>query len=102
MSTTPIVYTEDLVPGARNAIRSCLRVQPDEHVTVITDRETEDIATPACSATSRMPTVICVGRSSSILTGWRMGSRLRIGLELRLSGRQRFTMGAFSVTVTGQ
>ena len=44
MSTTPIVYTEDLVPGARNAIRSCLRVQPDEHVTVITDRETEDIA----------------------------------------------------------
>ena len=29
MSTTPIVYTEDLVPGARNAIRSCLRVHAE-------------------------------------------------------------------------
>jgi aminopeptidase len=44
MLTTPIAYAEDLVPGARNAIRSCLRVQPQEHATVITDRVTEDIA----------------------------------------------------------
>ena len=34
----------DLLPGARNAIRVCLNVQPGERVTVITDRECEDIA----------------------------------------------------------
>jgi leucyl aminopeptidase (aminopeptidase T) len=34
----------DLQPGAENAIRTCLDVQPHERVTVITDRETRDIA----------------------------------------------------------
>jgi aminopeptidase len=34
----------ELLPGARNAIRVCLDVQPTERVTVITDRECEDIA----------------------------------------------------------
>jgi leucyl aminopeptidase (aminopeptidase T) len=34
----------DLQPGAENAIRICLDVQPHERVTVITDRETQDIA----------------------------------------------------------
>lgn len=34
----------ELLPGARNAIRVCLDVQPDERVTVITDRECEAIA----------------------------------------------------------
>jgi aminopeptidase len=34
----------ELLPGARNAIRVCLNVQPDERVTVITDRECEEIA----------------------------------------------------------
>ncbi len=29
---------EELAPGARNAIRSCLRVEPSEKVTLITDR----------------------------------------------------------------
>jgi leucyl aminopeptidase (aminopeptidase T) len=38
------VYAEDLIPGAKNAIRTCLRVQPEERVTIVTDRETEDIA----------------------------------------------------------
>jgi len=37
-------YAEELVPGARNAIRTCLRVRPEEHVVIVTDRETEDIA----------------------------------------------------------
>jgi leucyl aminopeptidase (aminopeptidase T) len=37
-------YAEDLVPGARNAIQTCLRVRPEEHVVIVTDRETEDIA----------------------------------------------------------
>lgn len=44
MPRTQIVYSEDLIPGARNAIRQCLRVQANEHVTIITDRETEEIA----------------------------------------------------------
>lgn len=35
---------QELLPGARNAIRVCLNVQPTERVTVITDRECEDIA----------------------------------------------------------
>ena len=34
----------DLAPGARNAIRTCLRVRPEEHVAIITDRETERVA----------------------------------------------------------
>ena len=37
-------YAEDLVPGARNAIRTCLRVSPGEHVVIVTDRETDEIA----------------------------------------------------------
>jgi len=37
-------FDQELAPGARNAIRVCLNVQPHERVTVITDRECEDIA----------------------------------------------------------
>src|SRR3954469_24038138 len=41
---TMIAYAEDLIPGARNAVRTCLRVQPGESVAIVTDRETEEIA----------------------------------------------------------
>jgi aminopeptidase len=34
----------ELLPGARNAVRVCLNVQPSERVTLITDRACEDIA----------------------------------------------------------
>ena len=34
----------ELLPGARNAIRVCLNVQPTERVTVISDRACEEIA----------------------------------------------------------
>jgi len=37
-------FDKELVPGARNAIRVCLNVQPHERVTVIADRDCEDIA----------------------------------------------------------
>ena len=37
-------YDHELAPGARNAIRVCLNVQPHERVTVIADRDCEDIA----------------------------------------------------------
>jgi aminopeptidase len=35
---------EELIPGARNAIRVCLNIQPGEKVTVITDDVSRDIA----------------------------------------------------------
>ncbi len=34
----------ELVPGARNAIRDCLRLKPEERITIITDEATTDIA----------------------------------------------------------
>src|SRR5438552_581433 len=33
-----------LAPGARNAIRTCLRLQPTERITIITDEATSEIA----------------------------------------------------------
>jgi aminopeptidase len=44
MTTLPETYAEELIPGARNAVRTCLRIQPGEHVALITDRETTEIA----------------------------------------------------------
>jgi len=41
MTTT---FDAELTPGARNAVRVCLNVQPSERVTVIADRACEDIA----------------------------------------------------------
>jgi aminopeptidase len=34
----------ELAPGARNAVRVCLQLQPDERITIITDEATRDIA----------------------------------------------------------
>ena len=39
-----VSYGADLVPGARNAVRTCLRIAGDERVMLITDRETAEIA----------------------------------------------------------
>jgi aminopeptidase len=44
LTEIPSVYAEELIPGARNAIRTCLRIEPAEHVTLITDLETQEIA----------------------------------------------------------
>jgi aminopeptidase len=41
ISTT---FDRELSPGARNAIRVCLAVKPSERVTLITDRDSEEIA----------------------------------------------------------
>lgn len=41
MTTT---FDPELTPGARNAVRVCLNVQPHERVTVVTDRACEEIA----------------------------------------------------------
>jgi leucyl aminopeptidase (aminopeptidase T) len=40
----PISFDPEYIPGARNAVRVCLRVQPEEKVTVITDHASREIA----------------------------------------------------------
>ena len=42
--SAPPPFDPEFLPGARNAVRVCLRIQPQEKVTVITDRETQEIA----------------------------------------------------------
>jgi len=37
-------FDPELTPGARNAVRVCLDIQPHERVTIITDRDCEEIA----------------------------------------------------------
>ncbi len=37
-------FDPELSPGARNAVRTCLRIEPTEKVTLITDRVSEEIA----------------------------------------------------------
>jgi leucyl aminopeptidase (aminopeptidase T) len=39
-----LAFPADFAQGARSAVRTCLRIQPDEKVTLITDRVTEQIA----------------------------------------------------------
>ncbi len=39
-----IPFDPEFTPGARNAVRVCLRIQPDEKVTLITDRTCLEIA----------------------------------------------------------
>src|ERR1700733_10017811 len=39
-----LAFDPELSPGARNAVRVCLRVQPSEKVTVITDEVSLEIA----------------------------------------------------------
>ena len=43
--TAALAVDPELAPGARNAIRDCLRLQPNERITIITDEATRDIAT---------------------------------------------------------
>jgi aminopeptidase len=44
LSMTIKLIDEELVPAARNAIRICLKLQPHERITIITDEATRDIA----------------------------------------------------------
>ena len=39
-----LTFNPELTPGARNAVNVCLRIQPNEKVTVITDEATKEIA----------------------------------------------------------
>jgi leucyl aminopeptidase (aminopeptidase T) len=44
LATDTIAVDPELIPGARNAIQICLRVKPQERITIITDEETLEIA----------------------------------------------------------
>ena len=39
-----LAFDPELIPGARNAVNVCLRIQPTEKITVITDEATKEIA----------------------------------------------------------
>src|SRR5207247_7293213 len=39
-----LTFDPELTPGARNAVNVCLRIQPNEKVTIITDDATKEIA----------------------------------------------------------
>ncbi len=52
-------FPAEFTPGARSAVTTCLRIQPDEKVTLITDRATEPIARVDCAASSRTADVTC-------------------------------------------
>jgi aminopeptidase len=44
----------ELIPGARNALEVCLRLKPDERITVITDNATREIAAALQSEVERI------------------------------------------------
>lgn len=44
MDLSCIAYDPDLAPGARNAVETCLRLEPRERVTLISDFEAREIA----------------------------------------------------------
>ncbi len=45
----PITFDPELTPGARNAVRTCLRIDPQEKVTLITDTVSQEIAAAIAS-----------------------------------------------------
>ncbi len=47
-------YDERLIPGARNAIEVCLRVQPEQAVYVLTDRKTESVGRALADAARKV------------------------------------------------
>ena len=44
MNFSNFPFDPELTPGARNAIRTCLQVDPSERVTIITDEASQEIA----------------------------------------------------------
>jgi aminopeptidase len=52
--TLNIPFDSELTPGARNAVNVCLRVQPAEKVTVITDEVSREIAAAICAELRRV------------------------------------------------
>ncbi len=67
LRTTP--FNPDFSPGARSAIRTCLRLTPGERITIITDRETRAIAA------SLLAEVDTVGSEASVFLLEEAGDR---------------------------
>ena len=44
MNLPHLIFDPELTPGARNAVRTCLRITPQEKVTIITDAASQEIA----------------------------------------------------------
>jgi leucyl aminopeptidase (aminopeptidase T) len=44
LATANVAVDPELIPGARNAVRVCLQLKPDERITIISDEATRDIA----------------------------------------------------------
>ena len=44
LATTVLEVDPELIPGARNALRVCLRLKPEERITIITDEASIEIA----------------------------------------------------------
>jgi aminopeptidase len=51
-----IAFPAEFTPGARNAVTTCLRIQPDEKVTLITD---ESCLTIAASLATELDRIGC-------------------------------------------
>ena len=60
-----ITFDPELTPGARNAVNVCLRVQPSEKVTVITDEASREIAAAIVHELE------IVGRALSSMGAWK-------------------------------
>src|SRR5258708_34568498 len=52
LSTLP--FDPEYTPGARNAVNVCLRIQPSEKVTIITDEVTREIAASSVQEVERV------------------------------------------------
>lgn len=55
MNLASFPFDPELSVGARNAVRTCLRIQPDERVTVITDVATQEIAAAIAAELEQLP-----------------------------------------------
>jgi leucyl aminopeptidase (aminopeptidase T) len=53
-AVSDVEIDESLIPGAYNAVNTCLRVKPEEKVTVVTDHRTRDIATSICREATKV------------------------------------------------
>jgi leucyl aminopeptidase (aminopeptidase T) len=62
-------WPAEFAPGASNALRTCLRLRPDERLTIITDRETSPIAAALLEEAER------IGATMSLFLLEEAGSR---------------------------
>lgn len=69
MDLTSVAFDPDFTPGAWNAVNICLRVKPEERVTVITDLEALDIAASLVAEIER------VGSSYKVFVLEELGDR---------------------------